>query len=205
MIRRIDHVAIAVRDLSRARKFFLEGLGGKEIFHYPWQEKKFRWTTIELGTSCFIELIDPLDPEGFVARFLERRGEGMHHITLQVDDLEATDRILKERGISTFGHGEPFPTWKEMFIHPQEAFGTLIQLAEFDPLAWINPGYIPAAYREFSAEKGGGDEREDWEVREIETPKGPEVEIRQGGNRLRFPKDRLRDLITALESLESKS
>jgi methylmalonyl-CoA/ethylmalonyl-CoA epimerase len=204
MIRRIDHVAIAVRDLARARKFFLEGLGGRELYCFAWGEKKFRWTTIELGTSCFIELIDPLDPEGFVGRFLDRHGEGMHHLTIQVDDLEETDRTLRERGIPTFGHGEPFPTWKEMYIHPKEAFGTLIQFAEFDPLAWVNPGYIPAAYREFAAEKGGGFGKETWEVREIETPEGPAVEIRQGENLLRFSKERLGDFIAALKQLEPK-
>ena len=90
MIRRIDHLSIAVRDLEKARHLFLNILGGKELFSAPVGPQKFRWTTIELGTSCFIELIDPLEPDGFVHRFLETRGEGPHHITIQVDDIRCT-------------------------------------------------------------------------------------------------------------------
>ena len=70
MVRRIDHISIAVRDLARAKAFFIEVLGGRELFAAPVPEQKFRWTTIELGNSCFIELIDPLEGEGFVQRFL---------------------------------------------------------------------------------------------------------------------------------------
>ena len=145
MIRRIDHVSIAVRDLERARTFFLDGLGGRELYCAPVPEQKYRWTTVELGTSCFIELIDPLEKDGFVYRFLEGRGEGPHHITVQVNDLQETYRLLQEKGIPTFGFAEPFPGWKELYIHPKNAFGTLIQFAEFNPLDWIQPGYIPAA------------------------------------------------------------
>ena len=140
MIRRIDHVSIAVRDLEKARAFFLEGLGGRELFCAPVPEQKFRWTTIELGTSCFIELIDPLEKDGFVHRFLEGRGEGPHHITFQVDNLQETRRVLQDRGIPTFGYGEPFPGWMELYIHPKDAFGNLLQFAEFHPLDWIQPG-----------------------------------------------------------------
>lgn len=201
MVRRIDHVSIAVRELGKAKKFFLDGLGGKELYCQPWPEKKFRWTTIELGTSCFIELIDPLEKDGFVNKFLETCGEGMHHITIQVDDLEETDRILKERGIPTMGHGEPFPLWKEMYIHPKNAFGTLIQFAEFDPLIWVNPGYIPPSYKEFAPPEEGKAGEENWEVRKIETQEGPAVEIRQGKNVLSIPKDRLANLLQELKSL----
>jgi methylmalonyl-CoA/ethylmalonyl-CoA epimerase len=107
MIRRIDHVSIAVRDLEKARAFFLDGLGGRELYCAPVPEQKYRWTTVELGTSCFIELIDPLAKDGFVYRFLEGRGEGPHHITVQVNDLQETYRLLQEKGIPTFGYAEP--------------------------------------------------------------------------------------------------
>jgi len=162
---------------------------------------KFRWTTIELGTSCFVELIDPLEADGFVHKFLDAHGEGLHHITIQVDDIQETRRILEGRGIETFGHGEPFPLWKEMYIHPKNAFGTLIQFAEFDPLAWINPGYIPQAYKEFAAPAPGPAGKEPWEIRKVETQEGLMVEIRQGETVLRLSQDRLADLIQDLKNL----
>ncbi|KPK92663.1 MAG: hypothetical protein AMJ94_04665, partial [Deltaproteobacteria bacterium SM23_61] len=159
MIRRIDHVSIAVRDQAKAKAFFIDVLGGKNLFEAPVPREKYRWTTIELGTSCFIELIGPLEKDGFVQKFLDHRGEGPHHITIQVNDLQKVHRKLEENGIPTFGLGEPFPGWKEMYIHPKHAFGTLIQFAEFKPLDWINPGYIPPSYAEFApAEEVGAKE-----------------------------------------------
>ena len=199
MIRRIDHISIAVRDLEKARNFFLNILGGKELFSAPVAPQKFRWTTIELGTSCFIELIDPLGKDGFVHRFLETRGEGPHHVTIQVDDLKETHQILEERGIPTFGYAEPFPGWKELYVHPRNAFGTLIQFAEFNPLDWINPGYIPPSYREFVPAQKVASETGKVEVRRIETEKRPEVEIQQGETVIRIPLARVEDLIQALK------
>lgn len=196
MIRRIDHVSIAVRDLEKARVFFLEGLGGRELFCAPVPGQKFRWTTVELGRSCFIELIDPLEKDGFLHRFLERRGEGPHHITLQVDNLQETHRILQEKGIPTFGYGEPFPGWKEFYIHPRDAFGTLLQFAEFNPLDWIQPGYLPPAYREFAPREEKIAEKV--EVLQRETEGGPVIEIRQGEEVIRIPQAGLAGLIRTL-------
>jgi methylmalonyl-CoA/ethylmalonyl-CoA epimerase len=198
MIKRIDHVSIAVRDLARAKIFFLDGLGGRELYCAPFAAQKYRWTTIELGTSCFIELIDPLEKDGFVYRFLEGRGEGPHHITVQVNDIEETQRVLREKGIPTFGFAEPFPGWKEVYIHPKNAFGLLIQLAEFNPLDWIQPGYIPPSYQEFApAEESIASEK--IEVHQKETERGPEIEIRQGKEAIRIPQAHLEDLIQKLK------
>jgi len=200
-IRRIDHVSIAVRDLEKAKAFFLGVLGGRELCAAPVASEKFRWTTIELGTSCFIELIDPLEPEGFVYQFLERRGEGLHHITIQVDDLAQMQRILQERGVPTFGYAEPYPAWKEFYIHPQYAFGTLIQFAEFHPLDWVEPGYIPASYKEFASPAETDAGKGEIEIKRLETKGGTRIEIRSDAGTIQLPEDRLRDLIAALQKL----
>jgi methylmalonyl-CoA epimerase len=199
MIRRIDHIAIAVRDLAQAKSFFIDGLGGRELFSFPLTFQKFRWTTIELGTSCFIELIDPLEEDSFVHRFLEKRGEGPHHITIQVDDIHETRKMLEERGIHTFGFSEELPGWKEFFIHPKDACGALIQFAEFNPLDWINPGYIPRSYREFVLEQKIGPEGDHIEVRRVECVEGAEIEMQRGGETFRIPEGRVGELIQALE------
>jgi methylmalonyl-CoA epimerase len=200
-IRRIDHISIAVRNLEKAKAFFLGVLGGRELFAAPVVSQKFRWTTIELGTSCFVELIDPLEPEGFVYRFLESRGEGPHHISVQVDDLEKMHRIIQERDVPTFGYAETLPGWKEFYIHPKHAFGTLLQFAEFHPLDWVEPGYIPASYREFAppAEKHAAKCKID--VRRLKTASGTQIEICTGEETVKIPEGRLKDLIAALSKV----
>jgi methylmalonyl-CoA epimerase len=204
MIRRIDHVAIAVRDLERAKHFFIDCLGGKELFCAPFDDQGYRWTTLELGSSCFVELLDPLNTDGFVHRFIEKRGEGPHHITIQVDDLEAMHKMLEEKGIKTFGYSEALPGWKEFYIHPKEAFGTLIQFAEFNPLDWINPGYVPPSYREFvpAGQEDAGEGS--LTVRRVGGEKGPEIEIACGDQVLRIPEGRVSDLTEALQAAVSK-
>jgi methylmalonyl-CoA epimerase len=204
MIKRIDHVAIAVRDLERAKHFFVECLGGRELFCAPFADQGYRWTTLELGSSCFIELIDPLNADGFVHRFIDKRGEGPHHITIQVDDLEAMHKMLEGKGIKTFGYSEALPGWKEFYIHPKEAFGTLIQFAEFDPLNWINPGYVPPSYREFVSEQQVGAEDDPISVRCVTTEEGPEIEIRRGDRTLSIPEAQAANLIQALERVVPK-
>jgi methylmalonyl-CoA/ethylmalonyl-CoA epimerase len=198
MIRRIDHISIAVRDLDQARKFFLDILGGRELFCAPVPAQKFRWTTLELGTSCFIELIDPLEKDGFVHKFLESRGEGPHHITIQVDDLGKVHERLQEKGVPTFGYAEPFPGWKELYVHPKNAFGTLIQFAEFNPLDWIEKGYIPPSYREFMPPKKLGEGKDRLDVRFVRTDGGGCVEVAQGENVVRIPQSCLEEFIAIL-------
>ena len=152
MIKRIDHISIAVRELGKAKAFFIDKLGGRELYSAPLEGQNFRWTTIELGSSCLLELVDPIGNEGFLQRFLDHNGDGMHHITIQVEDAEAMTRMLEDQGIPFFGYNEDLPGWKEFFIHPKDAFGALLQFAEFKPLDWIYPGYVPKAYEEFVEE-----------------------------------------------------
>lgn len=145
MIERIDHVSLAVRDRAAALRFFVEVLGGREVWSEPAAPAGFHWTLIELGDSCLLELIDPLGDRSFLERFFERRGDGAHHVTFQVDDLEVMARRLEARGVPFFGQGEPYPGWKELFVHPKHAHGVLLQFAEFDPLQWVQEGAEPPA------------------------------------------------------------
>jgi len=199
MIRRIDQISIAVRDLERAKTFFIEDLGGRELYSQPFPEQKYRWTLIELGTSCFIELVDPLEKDGFLHRFLETRGEGPHHITIHVDDIQKTVQTLEERRIPTFGFSESLPGWKEVLIHPKDAFGTLIQFAEFNPLDWIEPGYIPPSYQEFAPLPKLASGQNGIEIRRVQTAEGPQVEMRQDGQVIRIPPSHLGELLAALK------
>ncbi|MBN1614454.1 MAG: VOC family protein [Deltaproteobacteria bacterium] len=204
MIRRIDHVSIAVRDLDKARAFFIDVLEGRELFSGPVPDQKYRWTTIELGTSCFIELIDPINNEGFVQKFLDGRGEGPHHVTVQVDDIADAHKKVEEKGVPTFGFFETFPGWKEFYIHPKHAFGTLIQFAEFHPLDWISPGYVPPSYWEFASPTEVSSPAETLEVRKSKAKGGFGVEIRRGAQSVHIPSETLRELIETLKRHEAE-
>ena len=199
MIRRIDHVSVAVRDLDKAREFFIDTLGGRELFSMAMPDQGFRWTTFELGTSCLIEVIDPLEGDGFLQRFLEKRGEGPHHVTIQVDDIARVMAVLEEKGIEMFGYSEALSGWKEVFVHPKQAFGTLIQFAEFNPLDWVNEGLRPLAYREFFPPV-----KEDLGEITVHTKYSKDasyVEIKQGDRTVSVSRDRLNDLISLLQSI----
>ncbi len=200
-IRRIDHISIAVRDLEKARAFFIGALGGRELFSAPVVSQKFQWTTIELGSSCFIELIDPLENEGFLHQFLETRGEGPHHITIQVDDIRKMHQRLQNKGVPTFGLSEPYPSWKEFYIHPKHAFGTLIQFAEFNPLDWVEPGYLPASYKEFVPHTGTDKGKSEIEVQRLKTEGEDRIEIHSGKETLQISEGSLKELIAALSKV----
>jgi methylmalonyl-CoA/ethylmalonyl-CoA epimerase len=75
-----------------------------------------------------IELLEPLG-EGFLSRFLERRGEGLHHITFKTDDVAAAIVELESRGYEVVDVDLDDPHWKEAFLRPSKAHGTLIQVA----------------------------------------------------------------------------
>lgn len=199
MIRRIDHIAIGVRDLEKAKRFFIEKLGGRELFSAPVPPQGYRATTLELGASCFLELLNPLETEGFLHRFLASRGEGPHHITIQVEDIRETVHLLEEKGIPAFGYSEALPGWKEVFVHPRDAFGTLLQFAEFNPLDWINPGYIPPSYREFAP----AEQRQSAEAPVEVRPVDDRVEVTCGGERVRVPRSEISKLIQMLQAVQS--
>lgn len=210
MIKQIDHVSIAVSDLERAKNFFLDGLGAKHVWSQPMPNAGFCWTILELGESCFIELINPdaeqIDyQQGFVQRFLDTRGQGVHHLTFQVDDLEKFRQLLEKRGIPSFGYGEPIAGWKELFIHPRDAFGILLQFAEFDPLDWIEPGApIPLPYRRQLHRHRT--EREPIRFQTSGTEDEPILEIHQGDQQILLNGEARQTVLKEIANLErSKS
>ncbi|MFP3941852.1 MAG: methylmalonyl-CoA epimerase [Thermoanaerobaculia bacterium] len=130
MIRRIDHVGIAVRSIEEARSFWealgLEVTGIEEV-----EAEGVRVAMIPCGESR-IELLEPTRDDSPVARFLERRGEGIHHVCLGSDDVEADDGALRRAGREllrerpTAGAGGA----RVQFVHPRSAHGVLVELAE---------------------------------------------------------------------------
>lgn len=137
-IKKIDHVGVAVRDKEGAERFLTEVLSAQKVIDEKWVYggQEFNWAYFLLGEQGMIELISSSDPENFVNRFIDKRGEGLHHVTLQVEDLQEAVDFLHSKGIRVVDINTENPFWKEAYISPRDAFGVLIQLAEFDEAYW---------------------------------------------------------------------
>ena len=126
----IDHVGVAVKDINAALKFFQEVFGAPpaEIESLP--DQGVRATLIQVGQTR-LELLEPLSDDSPVGRFVERRGEGLHHLALNVPGLAATLIKLEEHGVDLVDR-EPREGLSGMiaFLHPRSTFGILTELVE---------------------------------------------------------------------------
>jgi methylmalonyl-CoA/ethylmalonyl-CoA epimerase len=127
----LDHVAIAVKDLDKAIAHYRDVLGLElaEIEEVP--EQQVRTAIFGHGTGR-VELICPTSPDTGVAKFLEKRGEGMHHICIEVEDIEATMAALREKGAPLIDQ-TPKPGAggaKVAFVHPKGNHGVLVELRQ---------------------------------------------------------------------------
>ncbi len=140
MIKRIDHVSIAVRDFEKARKFFEGILGAIPGSRAMDDSMKYKWQIFSAGDLSRLEIISPTGKGSFLEGFLKDREGGVHHITFQTADLKKAKTALHTAGIPYFGENEyAGGVWKELFIHPKDSFGVLVQIAEFTPDDWLAP------------------------------------------------------------------
>ena len=130
MITGIDHIAIVVKDLGRAVETYtaILGEGPEKIEEVP--EQGITMACFRLSNGR-IELMEPTDMESGVARFLEKRGEGMHHVCLRSDDLESDMKRLVAGGLEAI---TPEPQkgveGRIAFFHPRSTHGVLLELVE---------------------------------------------------------------------------
>ncbi len=129
-IKKINHVAIVVEDIESALMFWRDQLGLKldHVEDVPSQASKVAFLPIGEGE---VELVQPTDPESGLANFLEKRGEGMHHLCIEVDDIAEMLEILADKHVRLINK-EPLelPGRKMAFVHPKSANGVLIELYE---------------------------------------------------------------------------
>jgi methylmalonyl-CoA/ethylmalonyl-CoA epimerase len=126
---RLDHVAVAVRDLASAAALYRDVLGAEFLMGGDVEGQGFRFVQYRWPGGGKIELVMPIE-DGFVSRFIDRRGEGVHHVTFRVDALEEQVTRIQEAGVPLTLVSFDNPYWKEAFVHPDLAHGVLIQLAE---------------------------------------------------------------------------
>ncbi len=126
----LHHVAVVVADLEAALvRYAALGFAEGERFAVP--EQSVEVVTFRAGPG-YLELIQPTDPEGPIARFLQKRGEGLHHVGYRVPDLEAALARLQAAGVRLIDlaprrgvHG-----WRIAFVHPESCLGVLTELVE---------------------------------------------------------------------------
>jgi len=130
---RLDHVALATRDAGEPLAVLVGDLGATVLSGGP--AIGYRPMQVYLGNDregMKVELLEPWDvtKNDFLDRFLTRHGDGPHHLTFKVDDLEATLQEVSAKGFTPVGIDLSVPIWKEAFLQPREAHGTVVQLAE---------------------------------------------------------------------------
>lgn len=130
MIKKVNHVAIAVKNIDEGLKVFENLLGHKAAHVKEVPDQKVKTAMIQVG-DVEIELIEPTAPDTGVAKFLDSRGEGVHHICFEVDDIDKELQAMAAKGVETIDKkGRMGAAGKIGFLHPKSAKGVLIELAQ---------------------------------------------------------------------------
>ena len=135
MPKRIDHVAIIVRNIEQALAFYRDTLGiaPSEIKQVPTEQVRIAFLPMGGPGGSEIELIEPTTPYSSLSKFLEKRGEGLHHICLEVDDIDAALAEMQEKGTTVLDKQPRVAAeGRAIFIHPKAAHGVLLELIEKD-------------------------------------------------------------------------
>ena len=130
-IKRIDHIGIVVDDLQSALSFWQDALG-LDLTHIDEVPGEHSQVAFLPAGGAEIELVKPTTADSGLARFLEKRGPGMHHLCLEVDDLEGMLAQLKTKGIQLINETPMSgPGGKKYaFVHPKSAGGVMVELYE---------------------------------------------------------------------------
>lgn len=128
---KLDHIGIAVRSLDEALKVYRDAMGLETIGFDEVEDQGVRVAMLPTGQSR-IELLEPSRPDSPIEKFLAKRGEGIHHIALEVDDLESALAKLQAQGVRLIDSAprEGAHNTRIAFIHPSATHGVLLELVE---------------------------------------------------------------------------
>lgn len=131
MIEKIDHIGIAVRSIEKTSELFSNILGLKVAGEEIVEEQKVKVAFLPLGDSE-LELLESTSPEGPIAKFIEKKGEGIQHIAFRVDNIEKALEKLKKEGVRLIDEKPRYGAGgaKIAFLHPKDTNGILIELSE---------------------------------------------------------------------------
>lgn len=131
MVKKVDHIGVAVRSLEKALPFYME------ILHLPLlgieevESEKVKVAFLQVGEAK-IELLEPTSADSPIAKFIEKRGEGIHHVALGIDSIEARMKEMKEQGIVMIQDQPKIGAGGALvaFMHPKSTGGILYELCE---------------------------------------------------------------------------
>ncbi len=127
-IKKINHVAVAVEDITKASEFW-ESVLGLKLDHVEEVESQHAKVAFFPCGESEVELVEPTDPESGTARFIQTRGPGIHHLCLEVDDIEKALEELKAKEVRLINETAVVLKGRKMaFIHPKSSGGVLIEL-----------------------------------------------------------------------------
>jgi len=129
MIKRISHIGIAVSDLEEASRFFEDVFNLSSTAFENFGELRFSFLPLD-GTN--LELLQSTTDEGVISKYIQKKGQGVHHLSLEVDDIRAELDRLKEKGIQLINE-EPYRNAHDewvAFIHPKSTYGILVELIQ---------------------------------------------------------------------------
>jgi methylmalonyl-CoA epimerase len=136
MPRRIDHVAIIVRNLEQALLFYRDTLGitPSEIKDVPTEQVRIAFLPLGGPGGSEIELIEPITSDSSLSAFLEKRGEGLHHVCLEVDDIDVALKELRDKEAPVLDQQPRLAAeGRAIFLHPKGTHGVLLELLERKP------------------------------------------------------------------------
>ena len=133
MVKKIDHIGIAVRNIEKTSKLLSNILGLKVVGEEIVEEQKVKVAFLPLGDSE-LELLESTSPEGPIARFIEKKGEGIQHIAFRVNNIEEVLEKLKKEGVRLIDEKPRYGAGgaKIAFLHPKDTNGILVELCERD-------------------------------------------------------------------------
>ncbi|MBW1790526.1 MAG: methylmalonyl-CoA epimerase [Deltaproteobacteria bacterium] len=132
-VKHIDHIGVAVKDLGQASKFYTDVLGIKLQEEEVVADQKVRVAFLPI-TDSEIELLESTEPDGPVAKYIEKRGEGIQHIAFRVENIEEALEEMKAKGIRLIDEKPRLGAGgaRIAFVHPKETNGVLIEICQRD-------------------------------------------------------------------------
>jgi len=130
MIKKVHHIGIAVNNLEESMAVFESLLGVKPHIEEA-SSQKVNEAVFEVGDGMEIDLLEPTGPDSAVAKFLENRGEGLHHIALEVDDINGELKNMEKKGFRLIDEeGRAGVAGQIGFLHPKSVHGVLVELLQ---------------------------------------------------------------------------
>jgi methylmalonyl-CoA/ethylmalonyl-CoA epimerase len=133
MVKKLDHIGIAVKDLQATLKFYEDTLGLKSAGVEVVEEQKVRVAFLPIGDTE-VELLESTEEDGPIAKFIAKNGEGIQHMAYRVDDIEAAIAEMKDKGVRMIDEKPRYGAGgaKIAFCHPKSTSGVLVELCQRD-------------------------------------------------------------------------